>query len=163
IRGHFTWDHTAQAVEARLQELRRRPVRRFSRGVQTCGGTFVTCRETGTLETCRHLSSRSTPRVSLCLIVKDEEKNLPDCLGPARAAFDESVGADTGSPARTGEVAAGLGAKVVDFPWVDSFAAARNESLRHATGDWIFWLDADDRLDAENRRRLGELFAGLKD
>src|SRR5262249_33676525 len=43
----------------------------------------------------------------------------------------------------------------------DSFAAARNESLRHATGDWIFWMDADDSLDEHNRARLGELFAGL--
>jgi tetratricopeptide (TPR) repeat protein len=49
----------------------------------------------------------------------------------------------------------------VDFPWVDSFAAARNESLRHASGDWIFWLDADDRLDEDNRIKLRRLFAGL--
>lgn len=59
--------------------------------------------------------------------------------------------------------AARFGAKVYDFAWVDSFAAARNESLRHATGDWAFWLDADDRLDADNRGRLRELFAGLRD
>jgi tetratricopeptide (TPR) repeat protein len=52
---------------------------------------------------------------------------------------------------------------VVDFPWCDSFAAARNESLRHATGAWIFWLDADDRLDEANRQKLRALFAGLKD
>src|SRR5207249_1427282 len=49
------------------------------------------------------------------------------------------------------------------FSWVDSFAAARNESLRHATGQWIFWLDADDRLDDDNRRKLRDLFANLKD
>src|SRR5438067_2839302 len=50
-----------------------------------------------------------------------------------------------------------------DFAWVDDFAAARNESLRHATGDWIFWLDADDRLDETNRQRLRTLLAGLPD
>src|SRR5437762_837089 len=55
------------------------------------------------------------------------------------------------------------GARVHDFPWVDNFAAARNEALRHATGDWIFWLDADDRLDDANRAKLRELFAGLGD
>jgi hypothetical protein len=45
--------------------------------------------------------------------------------------------------------------------WCDSFAAARNESLRHATGDWAFWLDADERLDATNRQRLLEVFGRL--
>ena len=55
------------------------------------------------------------------------------------------------------------GARVFDFAGVDSFAAARNESLRHATGDWVFWMDADDRLDEANRQKLRDLFAGLKD
>jgi glycosyltransferase involved in cell wall biosynthesis len=76
---------------------------------------------------------------------------------------DEVVVVDTGSADRTQEVAARLGARVFDFPWCDSFAAARNASLRHATGDWVFWLDADDRLDDDNRIRLRALFAGLGD
>jgi glycosyltransferase involved in cell wall biosynthesis len=101
--------------------------------------------------------------VSLCLIVKDEEANLPDCLGSAADLVDEVVVVDTGSTDRTREVARRYGAKVVDFPWVDSFAAARNESLRHATGEWVFWLDADDRLDEDNRAKLRALFAGLGD
>src|SRR5262249_36598088 len=54
-----------------------------------------------------------------------------------------------------------FGAKVFHFPWIDSFAAARNEALRNATGDWIFWMDADDRLSDDNRVRLRTLFAGL--
>jgi GT2 family glycosyltransferase/tetratricopeptide (TPR) repeat protein len=102
-------------------------------------------------------------RVSLCLIVKDEEHNLPDCLGSAADLVDEVVVVDTGSADRTKEVAARFGAKVFDFPWCDSFAAARNEGLRHATGAWIFWMDADDRLDEDNRARLRALFAGLQD
>ena len=40
------------------------------------------------------------------------------------------------------------GAKVHDFPWCDDFAAARNQWHNYATGDWVFWMDADDRLDA---------------
>ncbi len=50
-----------------------------------------------------------------------------------------------------------------DFPWCDDFAAARNQTLQHAAGDYIFWLDADDRLDEVNRARLKVLFASLKE
>jgi tetratricopeptide (TPR) repeat protein len=101
------------------------------------------------------------PRVSLCMIVKDEEENLPACLGSVADLVDEVVVVDTGSTDRTREVAARFGVRVFDFPWCDSFAAARNEGLRHATGGWIFWMDADDRLDEANRARLRTLFAGL--
>ncbi|MBV9122785.1 MAG: tetratricopeptide repeat protein, partial [Planctomycetes bacterium] len=97
-----------------------------------------------------------------CMIVRNEEANLPACLGSVADLVDEMVLVDTGSTDRTRDVAASLGARVVDFPWVDDFAAARNESLRHATGDWAFWLDADDRLDEGNRRKLRALFTRLK-
>jgi tetratricopeptide (TPR) repeat protein len=70
---------------------------------------------------------------------------------------------DTGSTDATKELAKECGARVHDFRWVDDFAAARNESLRYATGDWIFWLDGDDRLDEENRQKLAKLFASLGD
>ena len=55
------------------------------------------------------------------------------------------------------------GARVHEFAWRDDFAAARNQSLHHATGDWIFWLDADDRIDEANRLRLRTLFTNLPD
>ncbi len=102
-------------------------------------------------------------RVSLCMIVKNEEGNLPGCLQCAADLVDEIVVVDTGSTDRTKDAAARYGARVYDFPWVDDFAAARNESLRYATGDWIFWLDADDRIDEPNRRGLRRLFAALPD
>jgi len=101
--------------------------------------------------------------VSLCMIVRNEEENLAACLESTGDLFAEKIIVDTGSADRTKEIAAGFGARVFDFAWVDSFAAARNECLRHATGRWIMWLDADDRLDEENRTRLRTLFAGLKD
>ncbi len=103
------------------------------------------------------------PQVSLCLIVKNEEANLADCLGSVCGLVDEMIVVDTGSTDRTREIAQRLGARVFEFPWVDDFAAARNESLRHATGEWIFWLDADDRLDQGERQKLRALFAELKD
>jgi tetratricopeptide (TPR) repeat protein len=102
-----------------------------------------------------------TTTVSLCLIVKNEEANLPACLESAADLFQEIVVVDTGSADRTREVAARFGARVFDFPWQDSFAAARNATLRHATGAWVFWLDADDRLDEANRAKLRVLLADL--
>jgi tetratricopeptide (TPR) repeat protein len=103
------------------------------------------------------------PRLSLCSIVKDEEANLPHCLASVAELVQEIVVVDTGSTDATKEVARRFGAKVYDFAWCDSFAAARNETLRHATGDWIFFLDADDSVDEDNRRKLRALFAGLGD
>jgi GT2 family glycosyltransferase/Flp pilus assembly protein TadD len=104
-----------------------------------------------------------TGLVSLCLIVRNEEENLPACLAGAAGLFGEVIVVDTGSTDRTKEIARAHGARVFDFAWVDSFAAARNACLEHATGDWIFWLDADDRLDADNRDRLRLLLPSLSD
>ena len=101
------------------------------------------------------------PLVSLCLIVKDEAANLRACLDSAAGLCGETVVVDTGSTDRTVEIARERGARVASFAWVDSFAAARNASLRHARGDWVLWLDADDRLDAANRERLRALLADL--
>ncbi|MFL5963061.1 MAG: glycosyltransferase [Gaiellaceae bacterium] len=85
-------------------------------------------------------------RVSLCMIVKDEEEMLPGCLEAIRGAVDEIVIVDTGSTDRTVELAESFGAKVISFPWNGSFADARNVSLEAATGDWILYLDADEHL-----------------
>ncbi len=87
------------------------------------------------------------PTISLCMIVKNEEKFLPGCLASAAPYVDEMVVVDTGSTDRTVEIARSFGARVYHFDWVHDFAAARNESLRHATGDWVLQLDADERLD----------------
>ena len=100
--------------------------------------------------------------VSLTMIVKDEEKNLSTCLGSVRGVFDEIVVVDTGSTDRTIEIARSFGAKVFEFAWVDSFAAARNEALSHATGDYTFWLDADDVVEPVEREKLQALLAGLR-
>ena len=102
-------------------------------------------------------------RVSLCMIVKNEEGNLPTCLESAADLVHEIVVVDTGSTDGTKDVAARFGARIFDFTWIDDFAAARNESLKHATCEWIFWLDADERLDEENRERLRAVIRDLKD
>ncbi|HEX6512851.1 MAG TPA: glycosyltransferase [Chloroflexota bacterium] len=92
------------------------------------------------------LATRFQPLVSVCMIVRDEEHNLRRWLPRVVAAADEVIVVDTGSQDGTAIFAEELGARVYHFPWVDDFSAARNESLRHATGQWILWQDADDEL-----------------
>jgi len=105
----------------------------------------------------------NTVRLSICMIVKDEEKNLPECLKSIENLADEIVLVDTGSTDKTIEIAKKFGAKIFLFPWVDDFSAARNESLSHATGDWIIWLDADDRLYPTQHKKIKKLANGPSD
>jgi GT2 family glycosyltransferase/tetratricopeptide (TPR) repeat protein len=85
-------------------------------------------------------------RISLCMIVKNEERVLEECLESASPFFSEMIIVDTGSTDRTKEIALRYGAKVLEHPWQDSFSEARNNSIAQAKGEWIFWLDADDTL-----------------
>ena len=84
--------------------------------------------------------------LTACLIVKNEEQMLGACLESVRDAVDEIVVYDTGSNDRTVQIAREAGATVVEGEWEDSFAAARNAALRHATGEWVLSIDADERL-----------------
>ncbi len=86
------------------------------------------------------------PRLTLCMIARDEEQMLPGCLESVKGIVDEIVLVDTGSRDRTMEVARRHGARVYERPWDDDFAAARNEALAHAQGDFVLQLDADERL-----------------
>jgi tetratricopeptide (TPR) repeat protein len=105
--------------------------------------------------------AQGKPRVSLTMIVKNEECNLGGCLATVRDLVEEVVVVDTGSTDRTREIAKSFGAVLGEFPWIDHFAAARNAALERASGDYAFWMDADDRLDADNRVKLKTLFASL--
>ena len=81
----------------------------------------------------------------------DAEKNIAACLESARQDVDEIIVVDTGSGDRTRSVARRHGARVVDFPWRDDFAAARNHGLALASGAWILVLDCDERVAPESR------------
>ncbi|MEI9899481.1 MAG: glycosyltransferase [Hyphomicrobium sp.] len=84
--------------------------------------------------------------VSATLIVRDEERFLASCLSSIRDAVDEIIVVDTGSVDRTREIALAGGARLLEFPWIGDFAAARNFAIDAARGDWILYIDADERL-----------------
>ena len=92
--------------------------------------------------------------LSLCMIVRDEEDVLGRCLDSVKDAVDEIIIIDTGSEDRTKETALKYTQNVYDFPWRDGFSAARNFALEHGTMDYLMWMDADDVLPAESRRKL---------
>lgn len=96
-------------------------------------------------------------KVSLCMIVKDEEEYLSKCLSSIYDIVDEMIIVDTGSSDKTVEIAKSFGAKVYYFKWNNNFSEARNESLKYATKDWILILDADDELYPEDREILKAL------
>lgn len=84
--------------------------------------------------------------LSLCMIVRDEEAQLSQCLESVKGVVDEIVIVDTGSTDRSVEIAQAGGARVYPFAWCDDFSAARNASLQQAQGNWILVLDADEVL-----------------
>lgn len=90
-------------------------------------------------------------KLSAALIVRNESRTLARCLTSIARAVDETVVVDTGSTDETKAIALAHGARVFDFPWCDDFSAARQFAFDQATGDWVFWIDADDVvLGAEN-------------
>lgn len=99
-------------------------------------------------------------RLSACLIVRDNEETIRPCLETLKPWVDEIVVVDTGSQDATPDICEELGARVFHWPWRDDFAAARNESIDHARGEWIFWMDSDDTLPEHCGRQLRELVDG---
>ncbi|MBI4452371.1 tetratricopeptide repeat protein [Candidatus Woesearchaeota archaeon] len=95
--------------------------------------------------------------ISLCMITKNEEKYLEQCLNSIKSLADEIIIVDTGSTDKTREIAAKFNAKIVDFKWADDFSAARNESLRHATKDWILVMDADETISKKDFDKLRQI------
>ena len=108
------------------------------------------------------MTTPNPPTISLCMIVKNEERNLPGCLRSVRGVVDEIVVVDTGSEDATQRIAASHGAVLLHHRWQDDFAAARNVGLERATGEWILVLDADEELEEETRWRLRRELAGTR-
>lgn len=95
--------------------------------------------------------------ISLCMIVKNEEDVIGNCLASVKDVVDEINIVDTGATDRTREIVSQYTDRIFDFKWIDDFAAARNYSFEQATKEYILWLDADDVLLPEEAQKLQEL------
>ena len=95
--------------------------------------------------------------IALCMIVKDEERNLARCLASCKPVVHEIVVVDTGSSDHTREIAELFGAKVLKVLWNGDFSAARNQSLRLATSDWILVMDADEVISPRDYQLFSQI------
>ena len=100
-------------------------------------------------------------KLSVCMIVKNEEEVLKRCLDCVKQFADEIIIVDTGSNDKTKEIAQKYTNKVYDFVWVDDFSSARNFSFSKATSPYVMWLDADDIIDGENIKKINLLKQNL--
>jgi glycosyltransferase involved in cell wall biosynthesis len=85
-------------------------------------------------------------KISAVMMVKNEEKLLPQALTSLVGIADELIIVDTGSTDKTVDIAKAFGAKVFHSPWRNDFSFHRNESIEHAQGDWLLIIDADEKL-----------------
>ena len=88
--------------------------------------------------------------LSLCMIVKNEEQYLRECLESVKEIVDEIIIVDTGSTDSTLKIAEEFGAQIYHFKWINDFSAARNFSLSKCSGAWVLYLDADERLNPQS-------------
>jgi glycosyltransferase involved in cell wall biosynthesis len=101
--------------------------------------------------------SQARPTISVCMMVKNEEKNLPRALESVKDWVDEIIVVDTGSTDRTVEIAESYGAKIYHHPWENDFSKHRNQSISYATSDWLLIVDADEELDQETAPLLRQI------
>ncbi len=97
---------------------------------------------------------KAKPRLSLCMLVRDEEGDLPRALGSVQGLVDEIIVVDTGSVDHSRQIARSFGAKVYNHAWQDDFSAPKNLALQKARGKWVLILDADEELMPEDREKI---------
>lgn len=95
-------------------------------------------------------------RISLCMIVLNEEYFLPEALMSIQPYVDEMIVVDTGSTDDTISIAREAGAKVISLKTTE-LDVARNAAIEAATGDWILALDADERMTPDHLKQLRTL------
>lgn len=101
-------------------------------------------------------------QISICMMIKNEEKNLKRCLDSIKPLIQsdmaELIIVDTGSTDQSMEIAHHYTQKLYEHPWTGNFSEMRNVSISYASGEWIFILDADEEV--QNIQRLIEIFKG---
>jgi glycosyltransferase involved in cell wall biosynthesis len=93
-------------------------------------------------------------KISGCVIVKNEEENIAQCINNIKNVADEIILVDTGSEDNTVQIAKELGANVYEHQWENDFSKAKNIALEHATGDWIIFLDADEYFHEDSLHKV---------
>ena len=93
-------------------------------------------------------------KISACVIVKNEEKNIERWLANMRQIADEIIVVDTGSTDNTLTILENAGITPYHFTWCNDFAAAKNYAIQQAAGDWIVFLDADEYFDTSSVQRF---------
>ncbi|MHB1987107.1 MAG: glycosyltransferase [Acidimicrobiales bacterium] len=101
--------------------------------------------------------------LSAALIVRDESEFLAGCLQSVAGIVDEVVVVDTGSVDETPDIARRFGARLAYHQWRDDFSEARNVSLELARGEWILYIDADERLVDTDRESVERLLGNAKE
>jgi len=95
--------------------------------------------------------------ISLCMITKNEEKFLEQCLESVKGIVSEIIIVDTGSSDKTKEIAKKYTDSIFDFEWQDDFSKARNFSIEKATEGWILVLDADETINPKDSEKIQNL------
>ena len=96
----------------------------------------------------------SRPRLTVVMIVRDEQETLAASVESVRTIADEILVVDLGSTDRTTEIALELGVMVNHYGWENDYSAARSHSLRQAEGDWVLWQEAGEQLSEESAESL---------
>lgn len=96
-------------------------------------------------------------KISLCMIVRDEEENLGRCLDHIAKYMEEVIIVDTGSTDKTKEIAKKYTDKIYDFEWIHDFSAARNYSISKATNEYVLILDSDEYVQSIDMNEIKRL------
>lgn len=117
---------------------------------QTADTDFETAADSGpafaSMPTVDSVQGTSLPPISVCIIGKNEEKNIERCLAPLAKLGFEIIYVDTGSTDRTKELAAKYTDKLYDFAWISDFSAAKNFSISKASHNYVLTVDCDEFL-----------------
>lgn len=111
----------------------------------------------------KYYKKSQLPTVSVCILAKNEEKNIERAIRSSKKFADEIIVLDTGSTDRTVELAEKLGANVIHSEWKSNFAYSRNEVINYANCDWIIMLDADEAFSEKSVDKIKPILMTLND